>query len=121
SGGKESVAVMDLCVKHFASVRAFQWYWIPDLEVLEAPVRFAKERWGVEVAQIPHWDMVNAMREGLWCDASNVLEAMKPLELKTAYAFAMHTCGTEFCATGMKEADGLPRRHFFANIRDSKD
>jgi hypothetical protein len=43
---------------------------------------------------------------------------MPDMDLKTGYAYAMSVCEANVCATGMKDADGLPRRHFFANIRD---
>lgn len=121
SGGKDSLAVMDLCVKSFAQVTAFFWYAVPDLEVCNAQIRFARARWGIEVIQIPHWDMMMAMRDGVWCDTTGVMDKIPDMGLKHGYAHSLNIIDTELCATGMKESDGLPRRQFFANIRDSKD
>lgn len=120
SGGKDSLAVIDLCVKVFGRdrVKAFFWFTVPDLEVCNAQLRYCRERWGVDPAQIPHWDMVKCMKEGLWCDQSPASEKIPELDLKLGYAYAMHVCEAQVFATGMKDADGLPRRHFFANIRD---
>lgn len=121
SGGKDSLAVMDLCVKAFGAgrVKAFLWYCVPELELDNAAVRLAQERWGVDPVQLPHWYMVKAMKDGLWCDQSPGIDKLPDLDLKLGYAYAMHVCEAQVCATGMKDADGLPRRHFFANIRDS--
>ncbi|MGN6643836.1 MAG: phosphoadenosine phosphosulfate reductase domain-containing protein [Verrucomicrobiota bacterium] len=121
SGGKDSLAVMDLCCKIFPTVRAFFWYCVPDLEVCNEWMRFAKERWNVEVVQLPHWDMMTAMKNGVWCDATKGIDKLPEMKLKDAYAYSLDLVETDFCATGMKDADGLPRRQFFANLRDSKD
>jgi len=121
SGGKDSLAVMEMCVKIFGAsrVKAFFWYTVPDLEVCNKQMRFCRERWGVDPVQIPHWDMVKCMANGLWCDATPGLDDMPELDLKLGYAYALSVTGSQIVATGMKEADGMPRRHFFANIRDS--
>ena len=70
---------------------------------------------------MPHWGMVQAMKEGLWCDAAPGADKIPELDLKLGYAFAMDATDSTLCATGMKDADGLPRRQFFANLRDSKN
>lgn len=121
SGGKDSLAVMDLCVKTFGPqrVKAFFWFTVPDLEVCNAQIRLCQDKWGIDPVQLPHWDMVMQMKNGLWCDPTPAMDDMPDLDLKTGYAYAMDLCGASICATGMKDADGLPRRHFFANIRDS--
>ncbi len=114
---------MELCVQIFGAARvgAFFWYCVPDLECCNAQMRFAKERWGIEVVEIPHWNMMQAMKEGLWCDATKGIEKLPEMDLKLGYAYTMEVMGGTRCATGMKDADGLPRRQFFANIRDSKN
>lgn len=122
SGGKDSLAVIDLCVKTFGAcrVKAFFWYLVPDLDVDKRQLDFARERWGIDPVCIPHWDgCVNAMRNGLYCDVKGwKLDDLPKLDLKMAYAHAMSLTDAPVCATGMKDADGLPRRLFFANIRD---
>lgn len=120
SGGKDSLAVMDLCMKTFGPgrVKAFFWYTVPDLEYCNAQLRYAKTRWGIDPVQVPHWDMIMCMKNGLWCDQTPGLDDMPEIDLKMGYAYAMHVTDCGLCATGMKDADGLPRRQFFTNIRD---
>ncbi len=120
SGGKDSLAVMEMCVKVFGPgrVKAFFWYTVPDLAFCNQSLQLCRDRWGIDPVQIPHWDMLMCMKNGLWCDQTPGLDDMPDIDLKTGYAYALHVTGSEICATGMKDADGLPRRHFFANIRD---
>lgn len=122
SGGKDSLAVLDMACKTFKTVRAFYWFTIPDLECCNVWMRFAKERYGVDVVQIPHWRRYNAMRRGMWCDVSEALEGgPDKLSMREAFAYSMDVVGCDWCLTGMKDADGLKRRQFFSNIRDGGD
>jgi len=123
SGGKDSLAVMDMAVKTFgpARVKAFFWYTVPDLQVCEDQMQLCRGRWGIDPVQIPHWDMLKCMKSGLWCDPTPGIDGMPDLDLKLGYAYALDATESHLCATGMKDADGLPRRQFFANLRDSKN
>lgn len=121
SGGKDSRAVIDICRKVFPVVRAFHMYCVPGLKVCEDSFEYCRQRWGVDPVQIPDWRRVMDMKAGRWCDVSNEIEDLPDLDLKGAFAYAMDVTGTTMMATGMKDADGLPRRQFFANIRDGGD
>lgn len=121
SGGKDSLAVLDLCCKVFPVVRCFFKYMVPWLEVIESRFRWAKEKYGVEVVQFPSIGMLEAIQNGLWRDEVplGIPEASYPL--KVSFRFAQEACDCTLIATGMKNADGLKRRQFFANIRDGED
>ena len=120
SGGKDSLAVLDLCSKFFPEVVGFFKYTVPGLEVCEKQMRWAKERYGVEVAQFPTINTMLALQNGDWCDATDLgLEDDYPL--KASFKHAQNLTSTQLIATGMKDADGLKRRQFFANIRDGGD
>ena len=121
SGGKDSLVVMDLCAKLFKQVGAFYFYTVPGLEVIDKWMRFAKTRWNIEPVQLPHFRRLAAMKNGLWCDVVQAFDRIPEFGLREAYAFAMDQTGIGMMATGMKNADGLPRRQFFANIRDGGD
>ena len=120
SGGKDSMVIMDLCKARLKSFKAFFWFAVPGLEICERQMRVAVERWGIEVEQMPHWDTcINAMKSGTWCDPANEFKGMPAMTLKQAYAQALDSLECDVILTGMKDADGLMRRHFFANIRDN--
>lgn len=118
SGGKDSLTVIDLCSKIFKRVECFFWYIVPGLDVCEKFIQQARDRWGVEPHQIPHWDIVNAYREAVYCEGFPDDVSVPELTLREAYSHAIVKCGCQIGACGMKLADGYKRRQFFANIRD---
>lgn len=121
SGGKDSLAVMDLCAKTFKRVRAFHWFTVAGLDLCESAMRYSREKWGIDPIMIPHWDVVQARKIGLWCNQSTVIDKVPEYSLRDAYAHAIDVSGCKLVIAGMKKADGLKRRQFFANIRDSED
>lgn len=116
SGGKDSLVVMDLACKVFKHVEAFHWFMVPGLRYIEEQMMAAKRRWGVDVVQIPHWDLINALREGVFCDAHDVLFEVEPMTLRDGYAYALETFGARLILNGMKECDGMQRKMFFSRI-----
>lgn len=120
SGGKDSLVVLDLCCRTFKTVRAFFKFMVPGLEVCEKYMRFAKERYGVEVVQFPSNTSLLSKATGAYCDQVDGLE-QRDIPLKLSFAHALRITGCRIMATGMKDADGLKRRQFFANCRDGED
>jgi 3'-phosphoadenosine 5'-phosphosulfate sulfotransferase (PAPS reductase)/FAD synthetase len=121
SGGKDSLCVLDLCVRQFKRVICFYMYWSPDMFVIQKQVDYAKKRWGVDVVFLPHFVALNCLREGVFCNQGEANDRVPELKLKDIYGIALQQTHTDLMATGAKDADGLPRRQFFANIRDSKE
>lgn len=123
SGGKDSLVVLHLCMKTFKRVVPFFKFTIPDLEVEQSQIRYAEKRFNVSVLQYPSLLAFSWLREGWWCDVKDVVHQYDAdhIPLKWEFAYALHTTGCDLCATGMKDADGLKRRQFFANIRDGGD
>lgn len=124
SGGKDSLAVLDICCRTFPKVKAFFKYLVPGLDVLDAKFRWAQERYGIETIQFPANSAIRCKAQGVYCDADfNVMKALGDgkIPLKASFEYAMQVTGCPVMATGMKEADGMKRRQLFANIRDGKD
>ncbi|HZV35107.1 MAG TPA: phosphoadenosine phosphosulfate reductase family protein [Verrucomicrobiae bacterium] len=122
SAGKDSLAVLDLCAKTFKKVHPVFFYLVPGLEVIEVIHRWAQQRYGVEVIQIPSTSLITAKKHGTFCNPLAALEkAPDEIPLKMRLAYGLDMVGCHLCATGMKDADGFQRRQFFGNIRDGKD
>jgi hypothetical protein len=70
SGGKDSLCVLDLCVKHFGphNVQAYRMSMVPGLEFELAPVRRAIFRYGIPFHEMPHWAATEMKRKGILCD-----------------------------------------------------
>jgi len=121
SGGKDSLAAIDLCAKAFTKVRAFFKFMVPGLEVCERQMRWARERYGIEVIQFPSIGVIEAKRDGVWCFPLDIDLPPQGYPLKVSFQYAQELTGLKCIMTGMKDADGLKRRQFFANIRDGGD
>jgi len=65
SGGKDSLACMDLCASTFERVEAFFMYLVPGLECAERPIKIVEKRYGIKVLRIPHWSLSHYLRYGL--------------------------------------------------------
>lgn len=51
SGGKDSLAVLDLCCRAFNHVVAFYMYLVPGLRHIEERLEWAKAKYGIEILQ----------------------------------------------------------------------
>ena len=117
SGGKDSLCVLDLCMRSFQRVEAFYMAFIPGLEVVERELDKARERYGIKIHTYLHWDAGEALKAGVFCNSHNSLLDLPPWKLRDVYNSAMAETGITCVATGMKASDGRARRQYFANTQ----
>ncbi len=110
SGGKDSLAVMDMCCRAFQRVEAFFMYLIPGLESTETALLQAEARWGVKVRQYPHWLLRRLLFDGVYCQNSFRNDDLPEWKLMDVYRLAIAETGIPTIATGAKKADSLWRR-----------
>ena len=63
SGGKDSVATLDLCLKVFGkeNVACFNMFYLPDLQCQEKMLSYAQKRFGIN-------DIIRVPAENFWID-----------------------------------------------------
>lgn len=110
SGGKDSLAVLDLCVRSFKRVECFYMYLIPGLRCIEEMLDYARQRWGVTIHQFPHWVLQKFVTSGVFCNNHYSLDDLPEWKLKDVYNFACIETGIPLIATGAKRADSLWRK-----------
>ena len=121
SGGKDSLAILDLCSRTFKRVVCFYMYFVPGLESIETQLQYARYRWGVEILYYPHWTLIKAIRSGFYCNQNKQADDMPELSLRDVYDWARLDTGMSFIATGAKDSDSLWRRRFFHATRTWDD
>jgi len=110
SGGKDSLVVMDLCVRTFARVEAFFMQWVPGLRCVEEPAIAGAARFGVELHMVPHWAALRCLKHGVYCFNGPERDYWPDAKLRDIYAMVIHDTGIPLIATGAKRRDGLWRK-----------
>lgn len=107
SGGKDSVVVLDMCARHFRRVHAFFMYQVPGLSFQEATLRWYEEKYGIEIIRIPHPELAEWLRLGLFrhCDFS-----VPAVSFNELYHYVRVTTGARWIAAGERIADSIWRR-----------
>lgn len=107
SGGKDSVVVLDLCVRHFRKVEVFHFHFVPGLELVEKSIRWVKETYGLEVRQYPGPGLIDALRNGFYCNNPPKSDKLPKLKVEDIYTLVRSDSGIDWIATGRKGSDGI--------------
>lgn len=109
SGGKDSVAVLDICSKHFEKVHVFFMYQVPGLSFQEDILNWAENRYGVEILRIPHFQIYPMKKYGVWCAPD---DSVPEKGVNEVYDEVRDYFGCKWIAAGERIADSLWRRGF---------
>ena len=120
SGGKDSLVVMDLCMRSFSRVEAFFMYLVPGLECVEAELELARARWGVPIRQYPHWLLHRLVKNSVYCASHWSNDSLPEWKLADVYALALLDSGLPQLATGAKRVDSGWRRRFMSTQREDQ-
>jgi 3'-phosphoadenosine 5'-phosphosulfate sulfotransferase (PAPS reductase)/FAD synthetase len=135
SGGKDSLALAELCHRTFERVDGAFMYLVPGLECVEEQLDFARKRWGMTIRQYPHWVLSRVLRAGVYrfvgfnqlldysagAGRHENSEGIPELGLHDIYAMAKAEAQIGLIATGAKKSDSLWRRKMMGNWGTRKD
>jgi phosphoadenosine phosphosulfate reductase len=110
SGGKDSLTVMDLCVRNFKRVEGFFMYLVPGLACQDDRIKEAEDRWGVPIHRVPHWLLDKLLRFGFYSFNHWVENQLPPWKLKDVYELIRADTGIPIIAHGAKRADSRWRK-----------
>lgn len=113
SGGKDSVATLDVCAKNFPVCEAFFMYAIKGLSFQEHCVRYYEKRYGIKIHRIPHFMIAEWFRYG----AFRIGDFNVPIvSVKEVYNYMREKTGIYWIAAGERIKDSIVRR---AMIKES--
>ena len=107
SGGKDSVVVLDLCVRYFKRVHVFFMYQVPGLSFQEATLRWYEDRYGLKIHRVPHPELAEWLRLGLFRHEDWSVPAIGFNDL---YHYVRVVTGGWWIAAGERIADSIWRR-----------
>lgn len=107
SGGKDSVVVLDLCMRYFDRVHVFFMYQVPGLSFQEATLRWYEERYGITIHRIPHPELAEWLRLGVFRHLDLSVPA---ISFNDIYHYVRVVTGGAWIAAGERIADSIWRR-----------
>lgn len=115
SGGKDSLAVLDLCTRSFEHVFAFYLYFIPNLDVINERLEAARVRWNLPpVLQYPTPQLRDAVAHGTYRPPNYKKRDLPGWTHTDIYQAVRAETGATCIATGIKSADSNNRRRMLA-------
>ena len=107
SGGKDSMALLDLMAPYFKEIIAVYMYIVPGLWHINKYLNYARQKYpNVKIEQLPHWGLSNTIKYGIFCEAK---EDIKVVKLKDIDTTIRKKYNIEYSFFGLKKADGMNR------------
>lgn len=107
SGGKDSIAALDLCMRYFDRVQPFFLYLCPGLEFQEETLGWYERRYGTEIIRLPHFELSNFMRYGSFREPDRRVPIVS---ITDEYNYLRLQTGITWVAAGERIADSIVRR-----------
>lgn len=109
SGGRDSVATLDLCVKHFRVVRCYFMYVVPGIQFQERYLQMLERRYNVEIDRLPHYTLARILSQGVLRHKTNATMSLRQCKQSHFYAYVRQRFGLRWIALGEKACDSLER------------
>lgn len=106
SGGKDSVATLDVCARFFPVVQPYFMYIVKGLYFQERTLRYYEKRYGVPILRIPHFMLSDFMRDGSFRMPDYTVPKVKT---KDIYTYLRNRTGIFWIAGGERMADSIVR------------
>lgn len=106
SGGKDSAVTLDLCARHFKTVHVFFMYQVLGLSFQEAVLKWAESRYNVEIYRIPHFELSDFYRAGVYCKPDARVSKVHP---KDIYAHVRQAFDCHWISAGERAKDSIIR------------
>lgn len=108
SGGKDSIAMLDMVAPMFSEVVCVYMYFVKDLQHIDRFIKQAKTRYSnVQFLQVPHWNLTYILRSGMYCSPQHKIKLMK---LSDVIDCVRLQTGVDWVFLGMKQSDNMNRR-----------
>lgn len=106
SGGKDSIAMLDLCFRYFKRVVPFFMYLVPDLEFQERTLKWYENKYNTEIIRIPHFEVSEFLKYGSFTLADRNVDIVG---INDTYEYLRQRTNIEWIAAGERAADSIVR------------
>jgi len=120
SGGKDSLAILDIASRIFDHIECFFMYFLPDMQCVQPMLKFAEENYKVTIHQYPHWALAVSLREGIFCDSYYTLASLD-WSLKDIYTLVVDDTEIPAIAVGARRKESQWRRRTIKQMAKIKE
>ncbi len=117
SGGKDSLATLDLALRAFKHVYPYYMFFVPGLEFDAERMETCRRIFGMTPLQVPHYLFVECLKTSTFIDPFPEFDDFPDLGILDVYAFVRAETGATIILNGQKKADGIFRRRLIANTK----
>ena len=108
SGGKDSLALLDICLRAGKRVEALFMHFLPGLDYTRHWIEFAERRFQIKVRSYQHWGLSYYLRRGVFrSEPDQTVPVVNILDLEAA---VRQDTGLDWIGYGYKSIDSLQRR-----------
>lgn len=115
SGGKDSLALLDMIAPRFNRIVCVFMYFVKGLSHIEKFLSIVNRYQNAELVQVPHFALNTIYREGVYCTPDATIPQSN---LKKIRKQVRGLTGIDWVFMGMKQADGLNRRLMLKGYRE---
>lgn len=115
SGGKDSLALLDLVAPQFDRLVCVFMYFVKDLEHINKFLKVLERYPNAELLQTPHFVLSTVYREGMYCAADKTMPVMN---IKKVRRRVQEQTGIDWVFMGMKQSDSLNRLLMLRGYRE---
>ena len=118
SGGKDSLATLDICAKAFSRVDAFFMYVVKDLECEERLLAGASKYPNVKLHRIPHPELARLLRGGFLSPYRGQSDGIRDVRMRDSEAYIRSVTGSHWVAYGWRACESVHRRMALKTLGD---
>ncbi len=110
SAGKDSLAVLELCVEHFRKVIPYFMYVIPGLGFQEQHLHYVEERYSLKIMRVPDWRLAGLLRNAIARHPTPNATQSPKIKWRDVEQYVRQKTGLHWIASGERCIDSLQRR-----------
>lgn len=118
SGGKDSIATLDLIMRYgnFERVEGFYCYLVKDISFVERRLQWAEEHYGITIHRYPHPDLSRLLKHNAFRKPSKIGADIRMLRFSDVDKVVRFDTGIPWLAYGWKRVDSLDRIGALADL-----
>ena len=114
--GKDSVCLLDLCVKNFHNVYPFFMYFVKGMEFQENYIRYLEDRYQITIRKLPHWMLGTCYCGGLYRDQNFLTDGCPNISIRDIEDFLIDENGCDWFAYGQMMCESIERNALIKSL-----